>query len=380
MEKEVIKFDAELYFQETKLENISCEIIIPELPNEEIYIESHLYQSTENFGLLLALPNEFSLKSLPSEFSRQEISVDKAYRLSVKADTNQKYITLRARVLDLKIRRFISPSFDSIPEIKKNVKNFYFLLTESIHLRASSFIQHSFDGSTTIKTTKNKSFEIREGLRLKFISYYFHYSDPNKKNKHISESVLAAELSDFVEQKTDEELFSDIDFFLRLVSFSERRRIACYGYKGNVFGITSEIIDFYKYGSFVPEENFDHSFNDVLIDGQYFENFVVEALKSLRECTFKEYLFEAIIKATPNANSFLESEYLTYYSALENLVNGFRDTQNLHLVLDEENYKKFSNDIKKFIGKHDLLKDGSNIEENQVRKSQRRLIYEKSQN
>ena len=119
--------------------------------------------------------------------------------------------------------------------------------------------------------------------------------------------------------------------FLKLVSFSERRRVVCYGYKGFVDGT---IVDFYRGDISVPEENFEHSFDEFLIDRSDFEEFIVKSLISVKSCIFKEYLLDAIGKTAYIEYSTVESEYLSYYSALENLINGYRDIHNFHYLLN----------------------------------------------
>lgn len=87
-------------------------------------------------------------------------------------------------------------------------------------------------------------------------------------------------------------------------------------------------------------------------------------------------MFDAIGKVAYREYSSLESEYLSYYSALENLVNGYRDTHNFHYILGSDDYKKFSKDLKSFIKKHGLFK-GDNDGEKELSSRKRQLVYEK---
>ncbi|NEP13634.1 MAG: hypothetical protein F6K14_26220 [Symploca sp. SIO2C1] len=185
--------------------------------------------------------------------------------------------------------------------------------------------------------------------------------------------MLAANFVGFTEHELGESIFQEIEIFLKLVSFSERRRLVCYGYKGI---LESEIIDFYRGDISVPEENLNHSLNDVLIDIKDFDEFALKSLAVGRSCFFREHLFEAIGKAAYREYSSLESEYLSYYSALENLVNGYRDMDKFHYVLEGENYKKFSKDLKSFIKKHNFFKD-KDEDEKELRSKKRQRVYEK---
>lgn len=226
-----------------------------------------------------------------------------------------------------------------------------------------------YNGSVSVKTHRSKSFEIIEGLKFNFINYYFHYNDPERKNTRISESVLAAEFVGVTQHELGESIFPEIEVFLKLVSFSERRRVVCYGYKGFLSG---EIVDFYRRDISIPKEDFNHSSDETLIDNRDLEEFISQALSSGRSCIFKEHLFDAIGKAAYREYSSLESEYLSYYSALENLVNGYRDNFNFHYILEDDSWKKFSKDLRDFIKKHDFLKG-----EEANKKEKREFIYDK---
>ncbi len=370
MRKENLKFNAELQFETVKLENVPCEIVFPKTQNEKVTLEAQL---KVNEFLPSEIPFIFSLKAIFSnaQSSLLKISADKIYNLGIKTSyvaTNQEYSVLRAEPVALKIQEFIQGSEDN-----KNSKSFYFWLTQSIQLAPFYSTKLHYNGNVSVKTYNNKKFEIVEGLKFSFINYYFHYDDPKRKSKRISESVLTAELLGFTEHELGEDIFSKIETFLKLVSFSERRRVVCYGYKGILDG---EIIDFYRGDISVPEENFDHSSNEVLIDVQDFEEFTLKALEIGRSCIFIKHLFDAVGKAAYREYSSLESEYLSYYSALENLVNGYRDTHDFHYILENDNYNRFSKDLKSFIKGHDLFRN-NNDEEKKLRSKKRQLVYEK---
>lgn len=369
MRKENLRFNAELQFETITVENVPCEIVFPKTQDEKVILEVQLKA------------NEFSPSKIPFIFSLRatfsnaqssllKISAETVYNLGIKTSyvaTNQEYSVLRAEPVNLKIQEFLQRSED-----QKNPKSFYFWLTQSIQLAPFYSTELRYNGDISVKTYSNKEFEIVEGLNFSFINYYFHYNDSKRKNKRISESVLAAEFVGFTEHELGENIFSEIETFLKLVSFSERRRVVCYGYKGI---LESEIIDFYRGDISVPEEDFNHSTNEVLIDSQDFEEFTLRSLNAGRSCFFREHLFDAIGKAAYREYSSLESEYLSYYSALENLINGYRDTHDFHYILGSDDYKKFSKDLKSFIKSHDLFR--GNNEEEDLRSKKRQLVYEK---
>ncbi|OKH36513.1 hypothetical protein NIES2101_36895 [Calothrix sp. HK-06] len=370
MRKENLKFNAELQFETIKLENVPCEIVFPKTQDEKVVLEAQLIA---NEFLPSEIPFIFSLRATFSnaQGSLLKISAEKVYNLGIKTSyvaTNQEYSILRAEPVNLKIQEFIQSSED-----QKNPKNFYFWLTQSIQLAPFYSTELHYNGNISVKTYRNKEFEIVKGLKFSFINYYLHYNDPKRKNKRISEPVLAAEFVGFTEHELGENIFSEIEIFLKMVSFSERTKIVCYGYKGI---LENEIVDFYRGDIFVPEEDFNHSNNEVLIDVQDFEEFTLKSLNAGRNCPFREHLFDAIGKAAYREYSSLESEYLSYYSALENLLNGYRDTHNLHYILENDDYKKFSKELKSFIKKHDLFRD-DNDTERELRTKKRQWVYEK---
>ena len=361
MVRENLKFSAELIFETEKLENIPCEVVFPKTQDGEVVLKA---QFKENRFSPLEIPFVFSLKGtiFNQTGNLLEICAKKVYNLGIQTSyfgTNQEFTILKAEVVDLKIREFIQQSGS-----EENKKGFYFWLTQSVQLSPFYSTELHYNGSVSVKTHSDKSFEIIEGLKFNFINYYFHHNDPERKNTRISESVLAAEFVGVTEHELGESIFPEIEIFLKLVSFSERRRVVCYGYKGFLSG---EIVDFYRGDISIPKEDFHHSFNETLIEIRDFEEFISQALSSGKSCIFKEHLFDAIGKTGYREYSSLESEYLSYYSALENLVNGYRDSFNFHYILEDDSWKRFSKDLKAFIKAHDFFKTE---EDNNTRKRQ----------
>jgi hypothetical protein len=364
--RENLKFSAELIFETEKLENIPCEVVFPKRQDEKVVLKA---QFKANRFPPLEIPFVFSLNGTISNQTGNllEIFAKKVYNLGIETSyfgTNQEFSILEAEVVDLKIREFIQQ-----PDTEENQKNFYFWLTQSVQLAPISYPKFHYNGNVSVTTHRSKSFEIIEGLKFNFINYYFHHNDPQRKNTRISESVLAAEFVGVTEHELGESLFPEIEIFLKLVSFSERRRVVCYGYKGFLSG---EKVKFYRRDISIPKEDFNHSSNETLIEIREFEEFISQALSSGRSCIFKEHLFDAIGKVAYREDSSLESEYLSYYSALENLVNGYRDSFNFHYILEDDSWKRFSKDLKVFIKAHDFFKTE---EDNNTRK--RQFIYEK---
>jgi hypothetical protein len=368
--KENLKFNAELQFGAIKVSDIPCEVFFPEMQDGKVLLEVQI--KTNSFPGL-EIPFVFSLRA---SFSRAqnillEVSADKIYKSGVETfyvATNQEYSILRAEPVDLKIREFFQAS-----EENKNGKHFYFWLTQSEHLSpfSSSFLD--CNGNITVEAHDSKNFEIAKGVKLKFSNYYFYYDDPKKKNRRISESVLAAESLDCTEYELGENIFPEIEAFLKLVSLSERRRIVCYGYRGVLDG---EMVDFYRGDISIPEQS-SQSSNDPLIDLQDFPEFIFKVLKMSKDCNFREYLFDAIGKVACREYASIESEFLSYYSALENLVNGYGKSQESHKILDDESYSIFCKNLKEFIKQHVLFGKSNDTVENRLRSKKRELMYEK---
>jgi hypothetical protein len=186
--------------------------------------------------------------------------------------------------------------------------------------------------------------------------------------------VLAAEFSGITERRLGEDFLPEIDSFLILVSFSERRRIVCYGCKGV---LEEKIVDYYRSDISIPDKkDFEESDDDSLIDLLYFEKFMIKAMDFKATCPFSQQLFEAIKKAAFHEYSSVESEYLSHYSALENLINGYREVNNLDAILDHKSYKTFEKDMKSFIKEHDLFKPNNDFTE-ALQSRKRSFIYEK---
>lgn len=363
MKKDNFKFHAEIIFETEKIKNVLCEIFFPKSQTEKVIIKAQFDISNNS---LSEIPFVFSLSSFINDFEGnlvRSISANKVYNLGIETSyysQNLVIAILTAEPVDLKIRQFIKGT-----DNKNNQKNFYFWLTQSIQLAPYSSRTESYNGNVSINTVNQKSFEIIEGLEFNFINYYFYSDEPEKKNTRISESVLAADFNGTTEHELGECILPEIDLFLKLVSFSERRRIVCYGYKG--FS-GNESIEFYRGDISIPEENFAHSHNETLIDNQDFHEFISQCFISAKNCIFKDYLFDAIGKTSSYEDSTVESDYLRYYSALENLVNGYRETHGLCYILENEAWTEFKKDLKRFIKKHNDFKNEP---------KRRDLIYQK---
>jgi hypothetical protein len=373
VEEKNLKFDAEITFETEKLEGVPCEIVFPKTQNERVLIVVQF--NTNNFSIP-KIPFVFALKATISDLQgnlSSSISASKVYNLGISTsyyDTNRSISILRAEPLDLKICRFLQ-------QADSQEKSFHFWLTQSILLSPFYSTELHCNGNVTINTSNIKSFEILQGLQFNFVNYYCHYDDPKRKNIRSSRSILSAEFTGITDQQLGEGTLPNIESFLKLVSFAERRRIVCYGYRG----ISGKMTDFYRGDISIPEEDFEHSSNETLIDINDFQEFISQVLPNAKNCIFREHLFDAIGKIAYRENSTLESEYLSYYSALENLVNGYRDTRSFHYILENDPWKKFTKDLKHFIKTHEFFKDEGDGEGDQESKKaknrNKQLMYEK---
>jgi hypothetical protein len=368
VEKKSLKFKAAIIFDTEKLEDISCEIVFPKTQDEKVILKAFFDFNNSSWS---KIPFIFSLKATIYDWEgnlSSSIFANKVYNLGIESSYSSYYAPdhgasiLTAEPVDLKIQDFIKQA-----DHEENQKNFYFWLTQSIQLAPAYSLELHYNGNVSVNTVNSKSFEIIEGLKFNFINYYFYYDEPKRKNTRFSKSVLAAEFNGVTEHQLGESILLEMELFLKLVSFSERRRVVCYGYRG--FS-GNALIEFYKGDIYVPKEDFEHSVNEVLIDIGDFEDFIGQAFLAGKNCVFKEHLFDAIGKTAYREYSTLESEYLSYYSALENLVNGYRDTHSLHYILEVDHWKGFTNDLKAFIKTNKHFKD---------EKEKRKLLYEKIQ-
>ncbi|MBD1857691.1 MULTISPECIES: hypothetical protein [Leptolyngbya] len=372
MEEKNLKFDADITFETEKLESIHCEVVFPKTQDEKVLI---LARFNTIDSPVPKIPFIFALNATISDLKGNPliyISASKVYKLEISTsyyDTNRSVSILRAEPVDLKICK-------RILQADSQKKSFHFWLTQSILLAPAYYPELHHNGNITINTFDTKRFEVLNGLQFNFVNYYIHYDDPKRKNVRSSRSILAAEFTGVTGQDLGEATLPNIEKFLKLVSFAERRRIVCYGYRGISDG---EITDFYRGDIFVPEEDFDHLLSETLIDKRDFQEFVSQVSPIAENCVFREHLFDAIGKIAYRESSTLESEYLSYYSALENLVNGYRDASSFHYILENDSWKKFSKDLKDFIKTHDFFKAEKDQESNEVRSrnENRQLMYEK---
>jgi hypothetical protein len=271
LKKKNLKFKAQFEFETFKIDSISCEIIFPETRGGKIVLEARLEQLEGIHPFMF--PPSFSFNSEPNHLNRILISASKSYVLNTSTTfnmTDRECMLLTAEPVDLKIQEFTQYHGSSNEEIK----NFFFWLTPSKQLAPFHSVEYQYDGNVTVKTYHGKEFEIAEGIECQFVDYYFHYDDPNRNNVWISESVLAAEFNGSTDWEFSEDILPKIDNFLKVVSFSERRRIICYGYQGFLNrGINNsyEVVDFYRGDISIPKEDIDLSHTDTLIDMQYFE-------------------------------------------------------------------------------------------------------------
>ncbi len=365
MKKENLKFNGSFIFEEERLDEIYCEIVFPKIQNEKVILQAHFNTSDKTpFIIPFTFALEAKILDLNDNLESLILS-EKVYKISTVtsySSPQQGTTVLTAEPVNLKIKRF----FESSNE-EEQIKNYFFWLTQSTQLAPRYIVEKHYNGNVSIESVFSKNFEIQDSLRFNFIDYHFYSKDSERKNVRISESILAAEFNGITEYEIGENLFPEIDLFLKMVSFSERRRIVCYGYMGFNNG---EIIEFYRGDISIPEENFQHSINETLVDIAYFDDFIEKSYFIAKQCPFKKYLFDAISKAAYHGNLTVESEYLSYYAAIENLVNGYRDMCNLNYNLDNDSWKQFTKDLKAFIKKHDSFKDD---------KEKREVIYEKVQ-
>ena len=121
MKKENLRFNAELTFEEKKLEDIPCELVFPKTQDEKVVL---IAQSNNSEFLASKIPFTFSLKAT---FSNQrgnllEVFADKVYNLGTKIPhfaTNQEFRILEAEPVNLKIREFTQRERDDNRENQK---------------------------------------------------------------------------------------------------------------------------------------------------------------------------------------------------------------------------------------------------------------------
>jgi hypothetical protein len=288
----------------------------------------------------------------------------------------------------------------------------YFWITDSKLLSLGNNFRTNCDGTIEILFKAEFFLELIPDINFIFTEYY-SFSKPSDENIRTIRSCLMAKFEGKTERDLGLNLLPDIDILLSLVSFSARRRIMCWGYK---ILVENELSEFYRNNISVPSKEEDKSINSMLLHGENFHDFLKKTWKSVIDsriffeneiekaiaaisilevysvvvlsillewilgffevievvakifCDVYSYLFEAISKIVPKTNSTIESEYLRYYSALENLINAHRKLADISFILDEQSWIKFEKHLKASIKSYDILSNSP---------KKRNLIYQK---
>jgi hypothetical protein len=289
----------------------------------------------------------------------------------------------------------------------------YFWITDSELLASENAFRTNYDGTVTILWKRELSLEIVPDLDFIFTEHYSFSKLADENTKTVTSSLMA-KFEGETKRELGLHLLPNIDILLSLVSFSERRRIVCLGYQRLV---RNELRKFYRNNISIPSKEGNRSSDLLLLYGEDFHDFIKKTWKSILTsrtyfeneigksidaivlildlhpvvlsrifsawtlkifdvikvlgeiiCDVYNYLFNAISKIFPKTNSTIESEYLRYYSALENLINAHRKLVGISLILDEQSWIKFEKHLKASIKGYDVL---SNCPE------KRNFIYQK---
>lgn len=360
-----IESEASLIFEQVELKKVKCIIQVPAQHYKNIIIKAELNQNGLSAIQLKSTfdRRKFSLKSETfDEYGKLSCLISSNSCFILKRSQKDDYIVLEVKLFNLKIQEFYQVSNNG-----NKKKTFSYWLTQSYLLSPNILLEEYRNNNVAIKNSSNISFVLAKKTRFDFLNTFTDYSRSGRKDIKVLRSTLVAKFNGITDCQLDEGFFQNIDLFLELVSFSERRKIVCFGYEGYSAGKKET---FFRRDIVIPEDDIENISIQPLIDRHNFKEFITTSWKKLDKCRFKSYLVDALRKASYPNYSNGESACLSYYSALENLVNGYKSMKKIDCILDEPQWKKFSQELK------DYIKENSYLSSNKY-KGKRELIYQK---
>lgn len=358
------KLKVSITYGDHTTEDVLCEVYLPKRVIEPVEL---IFRPTFEQSKQLGWPFEFSIYGEIKDFSGDLDIIIKANKVYYKHGTTEHWghglseSILIGEPIDLIIMRFLSSDGKSEKE-KTSIKG-TFWLTPNIMLSPTKILSRDFTGKTTVDNIHNFEFALENGYSLKFDHHYRYLENDAGDTVFFPELVAEFEIDN--ESNEIISSFEPIDDFLMLTSFSARQRCACLGWE--MYG-SSKITKFYRRDIAIPKIKKDHSSNDTLIDIEDFKDFIGIAYKSFIQTKQKELLRQAVYKAIGGGNTTLENDYLSLYSALENIVLLYRKNREMESIIPSAGWITFENEIKGFI---------KNCFSGEKHKEKRKLIYEK---
>lgn len=246
------------------------------------------------------------------------------------------------------------------PETPAYITSFY--LTPSMLLEPFQSTERHYQEGVKVTAHCVSEYDIRELPKTRFESHFVYEKESGRAFSALYRlaAVWESDVAGDIRKQTHE-----LEIFLTLSSFAERRKCVCYAV--NQFG-EGKIARHYRGNVLTPEPGPTLTPNDTLIAPENFRAFMTDCYPRLLASPYGAYLRQAMIKVSTGLNRTLETGFITQFAGLENLLNAYRDMKGKGGILGSEEWKTFDGDLRRFIKGHASFTG---------EKEKRGLLYEK---
>lgn len=338
------KFLASVEGVDFKLEDIPCEIYIPDRVEDGIRI---IFKASNGVKMPIAWPHEFSMTGKIKGLGNGSFETVNSKKMYFSSGTTERSGTrvaesqVFATPIDLTIT---TPLKDENYSVTSDSITGVYYLTPSFFLSPRKTVEYSYTGNVTVKDVIFISYTFPNGDSLVFDKYYKHIEKKEMYDSTLTFSELVARF-DFKRTNHKAINFEQIDDFLMLTSFADRQRCACLGWETHS---DSQIVRYYRGDMSVPVFSSKHGYNDTLIEYLHYEKFISKAYEKFTKSSDMTLLRQAIYGVI-NRSSTIESNYLRLYSSLETLIYIYRKENNLEMVLEATQWTKLRKSIEQTI-------------------------------
>lgn len=332
--------------------NIVCEIELPAIGSGLVPITC----AFEDTVTRLRVGFQFGLKADTFDVEGKKLGEIRAKKVLWRENRREleRYIW-RGEALDLSYTQFVGED----PAEKPCIITTYHLTPSLLLQPFQSTVQH-YQRGFRVRTHHAAKYKIRGLPKARFESHLIYETG--------TEPVFSARqrLAAVCESKTAGDIkkqVHELEIFLTLVSFAERRRIACYTVSQNHPG---KIVRHYRGNITIPDPAPSHGHNDTLIGPDRFNTFITDCYPRLLKSGYGAFLRQAMMKLNSGVSRMLESAFIAQFAGLENLLNAYAKSK--AGILPTHKWKKFDTDVRAFIKGHASFKTS---------KDKRKLLYNK---
>lgn len=242
-------------------------------------------------------------------------------------------------------KKIFRPITSNAPSKKTEIR---FWISPNNSLHGFGCVESDFRGNRIVENFGQKIVLLSSGAALSFRKNYYWWSEEGVEAATnyvlVADAVMDVPISDFLDSVAD--ILEDIKYFLLVVSFATRTRTACYGWDASS---ESELCSRYLPDISIPTGYSEPSFNDGLIDPSNRESFYNLAYSELIRSEYKESIVAAIFALTPLKERILESDFISVFSAIEQILLTFRRAEALEFALAKEEWTALKAAIEKTI-------------------------------